>query len=248
MFDHAPILLADLKEVLGALVPLAFLLLWVISQLVEAKKLGKQPGGRKPAAPQPPRGPAPAQPGQGRAVGEPCAPLAGPRPQAPPAAAPASEIEVLLDDRPAAAERGRLAQPLRPLDQRGNQRAGQSTPASAPRRMPRRPVASRPGPESVAAHVAEHVDAAARALAERSARLGDRVIQADEQFDVQLKAKFDHRLGTLASERDAGQQERPAAPAADAPARQIAAMLADPAGVRQAIVLSEILNRPVDRW
>ncbi len=38
------------------------------------------------------------------------------------------------------------------------------------------------------------------------------------------------------------------ATAAETPAGQIAAMLADPAGVRQAIVLSEILNRPSDRW
>jgi hypothetical protein len=271
MLHQTPILLAaGWKDVLGALVPLVFLLLWVISQFAEAKK-GGNPAGRKPAAGQPPKpapGPGgraavgpmrdqvgeflrragrPPQPGQGRPVGDPLDPLASRQPSGP-SARPPEGIEVLLDDKPPATERSPLAKPLRPLDERVGQAAEPSPLAATPRRLPRRPIAAKPRRESVAEHVAEHVDAATRELAEHSARLGDRVIQADQQFDDQVKAKFDHQLGTLGSQRDAGPPERPTAPASDAPARQIAAMLADPAGVRQAIVLSEILNRPSDRW
>jgi hypothetical protein len=255
MFDHAPILLAAWNDVLEALGGLLFLLIWwAVSRVVEANKAGQAPGPKPAAPPQPQRQPVPPQQARPaaamvrdqveeflRRAGQPAKPGPGRRPQPP--ARPAGEIEVLLSEVPAASERNPLAEPLRPL----GQRVGQSAPTEKRRRSTRRPVAPKPQlGGSVAEHVAEHVGGAVRALGEHASQLGERVIQADEQFDVQLKAKFDHRLGTLASERDAGQQERLAA--ADTPARQIAAMLADPAGVRQAIVLSEILNRPSDRW
>lgn len=273
MFEHAPILLAaGWKDVLGALVPLAFLLIWVISQLAAAKKVGKPPAGRKPAAPPQPRRPAggqprqppaggmrdqveeflrragrPAKPGQRRPAADPLNEPVGRRPpQGPGGQQPPGGIQVLVDDQPPSADRGPLAEPLRPLDQRVGQSEGQPSAAGRRRRGPRRPIAPKPQHESVAEHVAEHVDAAARALGRHAAQLGGDVIRADEQFDVQLKAKFDHQLGTLASARDAGQPEQPAAAAS--PAEQIVAMLSDPAGVRQAIVLREILSRPIDRW
>ncbi len=277
MNHHLPILLADWDDLLKGLVPVAFLLIWVISQLVDAKKVGKA-GGNQAAAPKPPRprqlqqppqGGAPARPGQPaqggamrdqveeflqragrparpdqhRPAADPLDPAAARREVRPAAARPPQDVEVLLNEGRKVPERGPLAQPLRPL----SQRAGDPAEAVLGKGgRPRRPAASEPSGESVAEYVSEHVDATARALGEHASHLGERVIQADEQFDVQLKAKFDHKLGKLASQRDSNQPDQPVA--VDSPAAQIAAMLADPAGVRQAIVLSEILNRPSDRW
>jgi hypothetical protein len=71
----------------------------------------------------------------------------------------------------------------------------------------------------------------------------------DQQFDDQLKAKFDHTVGTLTgSDVAAAEKAAQEANMAAMPAAQIAAMLATPDGVRQAIVVNEILRRPVDRW
>jgi hypothetical protein len=79
--------------------------------------------------------------------------------------------------------------------------------------------------------------------------LGQRIIEDDAQFDVQLKAKFDHTVGSLTgSAVTAAEQAAAAASAAETPAAQIAAMLATPEGVRQAIIVNEILRRPTDRW
>jgi hypothetical protein len=70
----------------------------------------------------------------------------------------------------------------------------------------------------------------------------------DEQFDVQLKAKFDHTVGTLAASAGSA-SDQPSGPAPrDTPAGQIAALLASPDGLRQAMVLNEILRRPADSW
>jgi hypothetical protein len=101
----------------------------------------------------------------------------------------------------------------------------------------------------VAEHVAENVAAHARSISEQSARLGQRIIEEDHQFDVQLKAKFDHTVGTITgSSVAAAEQAAIAAAASETPAAQIAALLANPDGVRQAIVLNEILRRPNERW
>jgi hypothetical protein len=98
----------------------------------------------------------------------------------------------------------------------------------------------------VAEHVAEHVAARSRNLAEQASNLGRRIVQEDEQFDVQLKAKFDHPVGTLTgSARSA--EEQILAPGTAA-AANIAALLANPEGVRQAILVNEIMRRPSDRW
>jgi hypothetical protein len=75
-------------------------------------------------------------------------------------------------------------------------------------------------------------------------------VQEGAQFDVKLKAKFDHELGTLSS-----RGREPAAPAAQpvatgptSAAAQLAAMLANPEGLRQAVMMNEILRRPSERW
>jgi hypothetical protein len=150
-----------------------------------------------------------------------------------------SEIEILLDEESAVPERRPLTEPLRPVEAR--------TPvgAAADKRPPRRSVTPRKR-KTLAERADERAAARQRSMAEQAAQLGQRIINEDQQFDVQLKAKFDHEVGTLA-----GSSVSPAVPgpvASDTPAARIAAMLASPEGVQQAIVLNEILRPPSERW
>jgi hypothetical protein len=146
------------------------------------------------------------------------------------------EIEVLLTDEPATSGGRPLAEPFRPINQ-----PGPAQPAPISRKSGSR---SR---KSVAEHVAEHISVGARSLSQQTSQLGQRIITEDQQFDVQLKSKFDHAVGTLAASRLA--EETISTPdKSETPASQIAAMLARPEGVRQAMVINEILSRPSDRW
>jgi hypothetical protein len=259
MFHAAPpILLADLVEVIASVAGLFGLLMWVIKQIVEANKPAGPPRGRPAAAPQP-------QPQAAmKPAGQQADPLrnqvedflrrAGRGPQANQPAAeqrrirPAGrrEIEVLVDDDASTERRQPLAEPLRPIEQ----------PAAAPTAQlsagPRKAGPSRIQPanrDTVAEHVAESVAAHSRAIGEQASRLGQRIIQEDHQFDVQLKAKFDHKVGTLTGSAVAAAEQAAAAAASEAtPAAQLAALLANPDGVRQAIVINEIIRRPSDRW
>jgi hypothetical protein len=99
----------------------------------------------------------------------------------------------------------------------------------------------------VAEHVAEQVVARAENLATHASKLGQRIVAEDQQFDTQIKSKFDHKVGTLAGS-ELSEPAQPTPPSTDTPAAQIAAMLANPGGIRQAVLLNEILRRPSDRW
>jgi hypothetical protein len=156
-----------------------------------------------------------------------------PRRQAP----PVQDIEVLLDD-DALAERRPARVPLR---------RSEAKPAATPsdKRPPRRSVVPKER-KSLAERATERAAARADTMAKQVSHLGQRVIAEDQQFDVQLKAKFDHSVGTLAGQTVASSELVPVE--TSTPAGQIAAMLANPDGVRQAIVLNEILRRPIDRW
>jgi hypothetical protein len=176
----------------------------------------------------------------------------GPQPNRPPAAArraqqaPIDSIEVLVDDDGQARPRPRSAESRTP----------EQRPAVAPPVTPARPRPARPAPrpvtpkrETVAEHVSQHITAAARSLEIQTARLGQRIVQDDAQFDVQLKAKFDHDVGTLADVRltDTPSQS-PVNTDTTSPAALLAAALANPVGVRQAIIMNEILRPPSERW
>ncbi len=243
------IVLADIGEVLGAIVGLVALVLWVIQRIVEAAKDAKPAGGRPvgvpPQAQAAPGGPQPlgqqADPLRNqveeflRRAGRGQPPNQGGQPvrRAP---APAQEIEVLLDD-DALAERRPQRVPLRSAENR---------PAAAPndQRPKRRSVVPKKR-KTLAERATERATARAETSAKQVSHLGKRIIEDDQQFDVQLKAKFDHTVGTLAGQTVASSE---LVPVDINPAAQIAAMLASPDGVRQAIVVNEILRRPVDRW
>ncbi len=159
------------------------------------------------------------------------------RPKSP----PVQQIEILVGDEADTTVRRPLAEPFRPMDQRqisDSRRPASRSVGPTPAGLTQLPLST------VAAHVAEHVSAGTRALAEQASNLGQRIVAEDEQFDVQLKAKFDHAVGTLASSTPASIPP----PVGATPASQIAAMLASPEGIRQAVVLNEILRRPADRW
>lgn len=258
------LLAAGWNELISILVGLVFLVLWVLGQISDAHKKKQPPkGGRRPAPPKPAK---PAGAVGGAVVGQQADPLraqvdeflrrAGQQrgPKAPPAAQGKvpqpprgrEEVVVLLDEQSSPPARRPLSEPLRSMQQR--------TPAprrgeSPPNRKARPPFRDDTQlPQSVAEHVAEHVGTSTQAMREEVSHLGERVIQADEQFDVQLEQKFDHKLGSLSARRDARLLDQQPQAVADSPASLIAAMLANPEGVRQAIIVNEILRRPSDRW
>jgi hypothetical protein len=244
------LLIADaFSQIIGAIVALVTLVLWIVGQVKEAKKPGGQPrAAPRPQAPQAQR----ARP-VGPAAGQQADPLrdqveeflrrAGkeqPANQARPAQRPAPartpEIQLIPVDEPARAERRPLSEPFRPMKQPAT---AKSQPSAAPRHRPQ--VAAEPSRVSVA-----DIAAGPRSLSRHASQLGQRIVADDEQFDVQLKAKFDHNVGTLAAGRTESTIDT--VTTRDSPAAQIAAMLASPEGVRQAMVLNEILRRPSDRW
>jgi hypothetical protein len=255
-----PLLLADVFEMLGGVVGVLALVMWVIRQIAAANQQAGPPRARPQAAPA-------GEPQAGAVGGQPVAQQAdplrnqveeflrrggrgAPGNQAPAgqrrnAPGPVKEIEVLIRDDPAPAQRPSLSEPFRPVEQsKGQPRrlAEGPRPARAPRKESSRRT-------TVAEHVAESVSAHSRAVAEQAARLGQRIIEDDQQFDVQLKAKFDHTVGTLTgSAVAAAEQAAIAAAEASTPAAEIATLLSNPNGVRQAIVINEILRRPSERW
>ncbi|MEO1496612.1 MAG: hypothetical protein AAFV43_05625 [Planctomycetota bacterium] len=81
-------------------------------------------------------------------------------------------------------------------------------------------------------------------LAEHAAHLGERIAGADDRVRARLSAKF----GKSVSEQDADEKALLATPPEDTSAARIAAALSSANGVRDAMVLNEILQRPTDRW
>jgi hypothetical protein len=88
-------------------------------------------------------------------------------------------------------------------------------------------------------------------LAEQAAHLGQKIAQTDERAADRVHQKFDHQVGTIGPSATANpgrSQETPGTAPKDTRAKQLRERLASPAGMREAILLNEILSRPVDRW
>jgi hypothetical protein len=225
---------ADIGEVIGAILAVLVPLLWVIKQITDAAKQGKPDDALQPAPPQAPE-PRAARP----AAGQQADPLrnqveeflrrAGRGAQAERPRAPVRDIEVLVGEA--------LTTPAAEVP-----RPAEMPPAARRTVVPRKR-------KSLAERATERAAARASKMAELSSHLGQRIIEDDQQFDIQLKARFDHTVGSLTgSAVTAAEQAAAAVTASETPAAQIAAMLATPDGVRQAIVVNEILRRPIDRW
>lgn len=104
--------------------------------------------------------------------------------------------------------------------------------------------------DSVATSVAQHF-ASSRNFEQRAEHMADQIEQADDDMERHLKQAFDHRLGTLrATQADsAAPADTSTAPAPpQSMALGMAGVLANPQNLKQAILLKEILERPVDRW
>jgi hypothetical protein len=84
-----------------------------------------------------------------------------------------------------------------------------------------------------------------RALAERTVDAKE-VVQAEVAMQSHLSQVFSHKVGTLA-----GNQVATAAPAGQTssePAAEVVELLRDPHSIRDAIIVSEVLRRPTERW
>ena len=104
---------------------------------------------------------------------------------------------------------------------------------------------------SVKAHVEDHMRAGV--FDERISHLGEEVDRSDDRMEAHLHEVFEHQLGTLGARTSAaadstldddspGQKRKPAKPT------NYLQLLQNPTSVRHAIILSEILARPSDRW
>jgi hypothetical protein len=236
--DHQLPLAADLWD---AIVPLIVMVLWALGQLM---------GGGKPKPKAPPRVPQ-APPGQ------PVAPL-------PPGGRQPTLEETLRREveqfkrraegrtagapqrqQPASAKRDprtvRTAadRPVRRL-------ADTSRPAIAPAvsgPLAPEPPRTAPTGASVGQHVAEHLRGA-REMAAHVQQLGADVAQADERLQEHLQEKFTHQVGALEHRTEAVRAGAVRSPMA----QDLLKLMAQPGGVRQVIVASEILRRPEERW
>ncbi|NLE40180.1 MAG: hypothetical protein GX621_19370 [Pirellulaceae bacterium] len=146
--------------------------------------------------------------------------------------------------------------------QAGSRRPAQARPGQ---QQPTRPQPARSAPIPVAIEVVEPTprpvggtvearvskDLDTAKFKQRAGQLGEHARQVAKQTEARLQRKFEHAAGTQAASKSP-----PGAPKkkADAPAfpatsaAGFAVMLRDVQTVRQAIILNEILTRPVDRW
>jgi hypothetical protein len=261
-----PIILADIGDILSALVPVVVFIIWVIGQIANRA----QPPAKPVRGPE--RRPADlvdvdddeddfvAAPGR-------------PAPQANAGGKKTvfDEIEQFLArarqqaQQAGAPQQPRPAQPIN-IPGRPNvtvqtvvTRTSAGEPVMAevvePRRTFAGDVATPPGQlagrQQVASHVSDYMSTAD--INAQVERLGDSVEIADDMMEAHLKQVFDHRVGTLAQDTT---QPTPAPAGVDAPRKSarraapigVAALFADSRNIRQAIIANEILQRPADRW
>jgi hypothetical protein len=170
-------------------------------------------------------------------------PGGGPRKVAPPGSDPSVQSEIDEFLRRVSERRGRTratpAPPRRP-----------ETPVQAELVQP--PPADEPVGAGVGKQVATYLDT--EEFSRRTAQLGSDVVQADADVNQRLKQDFGHDVSQLAKKPGEAAAPSVADETAAAPAAAVGAMaglltlLGDPEGIRQAIVLNEILQRPEDRW
>ena len=104
-------------------------------------------------------------------------------------------------------------------------------------------IEAEPVREDLRSHVARTVDTSD--ITQHATHLGDEVAQSDDRLEARLHQKFDHELGGISEN---AYDEKVVDPTARGAAGEIAEMFRDARSTRQAILLNEILTRPVDRW
>ena len=244
MSPLAPLLALDRGDLIWLIVVILFIVVPAIGQLLA--RMGRQQQPRVGRPPGRPLGGAPA----------------GPPPRGAPAGRPPGGA---LAGRPPGGLEDEIGEFLRRAAQ---QRQGQ--PAPPPRPAGRPHVAQPAGQQFVEAevvrqpaigdgikqHLGEYLDA--EEFRRRAAELGEEVAQTDDQIEQRLHAKFDREVSRLAG-RPGESADAPRVEPAEEPedrlaelpstaAAGLAAMLSNDVGIRQAIVLNEILTRPEGRW
>jgi hypothetical protein len=99
--------------------------------------------------------------------------------------------------------------------------------------------------ESVESHLGSDT------LGRHAEQLGDEIRDVDAEVEKRLSAKFDHQVGHLETQLSETPTRRSASQVAATGGRTVAELielLRNPRGVRTAILVSEILNRPEHRW
>jgi hypothetical protein len=189
------------------------------------------------------------------------APQAQGRPQAQPQGRPVNELEEEVGDfLRRAAERRAGEPPTRPTP--APKPVMQRPQPARPARPSRPPLGEQPAaPEparlrpvgtGLADQVQKDLDTAE--FRRRAAQLGVDVDQADERMLAHLHEAFDHKLGQLeltASDSATPTEAKPGADRADGvPIAPIGlgGLLGSGADLRRAIIVSEILRRPEQRW
>lgn len=188
-----------------------------------------------------------------------------PRAQRPPAGRPEAQDEVAEFLRRAAEKRGGKTPEGRPAQERPaqervdpriaemraaaqkRQAANRSTSAAAEiveaRRVETRtaePLPSSRWPKPVQSHLDT------RELSERVGHL-THVDRSEAAFQAHIQS-LDHSVGTIADETSEKQAAANQPTSTLATSDVFAALLSDPQSVRQAIILNEIIERPVERW
>lgn len=221
----SPLLAAGLDWLEG-LLPVLFVLIWIVSQVWAMF--------RRVAAPKPPAGPVlrPAQPRVEELRDEVVQRDAQLREEL------ERQIEAFLGER-----RGK---PAAPTVDRADRRstAQQREPATVEKRSVRRPAQAtdvrRPRPPVATPKPAGQRE---RPVTSRERAVpptvlgGDVARHVDEAFASDLK----HRIAPAST-------AEPIAPVRPEPATDLIALLRDPASLRQLVIIREVLDRPVDRW
>lgn len=237
MYPTSPLLLADFADVIGALVAILLPIIILASQVFgKQNKPVNPPQGRPPVGGRPPR-----------AAGGPKRP-----------AGVEHEIEQFL--KRVVQQRGgqqapdvEVAKPRPP--KLPGQRKSLSQQTAMPKRTPpvpaRRATPARPPIESPEVQTRHLNSPGERGTGLRQHHLSSSVEQRDERMEEHLEGVFDHDLGRLSHES----QKKPVLSAEPQGISQVglgaasfAAMLKNSRSLKQAIVLSEILSRPEDRW
>jgi hypothetical protein len=231
------LLAAGWEQVIIALVALG---IWAINQF-----LGQRNKPVPPARNNPPQ-PRPGQPAGGGQKGL------------------LDEVEQFLKDARKQMERQQQpqqqTQPKRiqppPMPQQPRKQKTQAAKAKQkPRPQQARPLAeSRPLDDvdrgsSVAEHVREHIGTDrfdTSGFDERAGKLSHLQQTIDQDIGAHVRSVFDHQVGTMTTGSAlSGPTVESSGPT---PAELLVAMLRDPQGMRNAVVLQEVLRPPVERW
>ena len=106
-------------------------------------------------------------------------------------------------------------------------------------------------PEAIDAHVKEFLNT--REFSERTAQFGS-IDKQEQQFEQHLKQTFTHEVGHLKGDALALPGEAPVASAVATELNDtniknpLIGLVSSRAGLKQAIMLNEILHRPEHRW